>query len=109
MRVHNYSGKEQGTMIVGSFDELRAMASGLLLKLDGKPTKSPTDWPPELWGRSVEGIQEQNKSDYYLSVNLETEKGYLPKTRISRRFGLPIFVLALVGVWQLLSWAVRMF
>lgn len=104
MRIHNYGGKEQGTMLIGTASELQSLAKELAEKLKGFPDKSPDSWPPHLLTRSAHGVEEGNKSDFYFSIHLETQAGNKPKASFRARFGLPIFLLALVGIWQLISW-----
>ena len=109
MRVHNYADREQGTMVIGTAHELRAMANAVLAKLDESPEKHPGSWPPELWGQFAEGIQEINKRQYRFSVHLETESGDKPSAQFTRKYGCPMFIFALIGLWQLFAWAARLF
>jgi hypothetical protein len=104
MRIHNYSGKEQGTMLIGTATELQELCKELVFKLNGFPDKSPDAWPPHLLTRAAHGVEEGNRSDFYFSIHLETQAGDKPKPSLRSRFGLPLFLLALVGIWQIITW-----
>jgi len=80
------------------------MAESLLSALHTSPEVSPDKFPPHLY--SVDFLDGVKGSNLFLSFNLETERADTPKQHTS---GLTIlwvvvFVLAMLGVFQIFSW-----
>ena len=75
MRMHRYSGRENGLMIIGSAPELRALGKMLITFSESSPDLSPGDWPPLIGDVPLDG-----GGDFSLSFHLDTTSKSKPKT-----------------------------
>jgi hypothetical protein len=104
MRIHAYSGKEDGLLLIASASEWKSRVEELLSRLKDQPERAPRDGPPELCRRSVQAAQE-SADDYKVSMHLETSLAKKPAGQARPLLiRIALIVFALIGVWQCLVW-----
>lgn len=80
MRVVQYSGKENGLMLIGSATELRELGQALLKFTANAPERSPETWPP-----FAADVEIALHGEYSVSFHLDTTAGDNPKTNFPYR------------------------
>jgi hypothetical protein len=105
MRLHNFSGKEQGAMLIGSAQELKELATSILSALEHKPDRSGSEWPPTLVSRDINETDAGKVSNFDFSVHLETTSASKPSPNLRSRVAFPILVgIAGIALWQIITW-----
>jgi hypothetical protein len=106
--LHAYSGKDNGLMIVGTSDAMRALAQQLLAASDAATASTSDDWPKEIARPTVIGPY-TDVPDYGLSFHL---RGSAPLEKVvphrRRNMWWPIFLaiaaLAATGLATIWLW-----
>lgn len=107
IRIHQYFGKENGIMVIGSASALNELGKELVAATDGQPETVDDRWPKLAASRDLGG---GDGPDSYLSFHVETSKGNIPPTsKESEVAKTVIFVLAIVGVIAIIKWIVAFF
>ena len=103
LRAHEYSGRENGLMVIGSASSLQALAREINDRAQ-QPLPGNADWAPLIASADL-GTEAQ---PFKLSFHLDTQSG-TPRTNIprtARPFLLLMLMLpfALVGLGCFLKW-----
>ena len=104
-RVHSYSGKERGLMVIGTAADLRQFGQRLVDECRAVPETEPIEWP-----RQVAEVPISNTTCYSLSFHLETSDGAKPKGSglEGDLIKTAYLVLAAIGVISLVAWTVQL-
>ena len=77
MRIHRYSGKENGLMIMGSIEELQSLGQALMNAGSAKSAYVP----PEKWPVHVASFIPAGKDKYFnVSFHVDTAENGKPET-----------------------------
>ena len=111
IRVHTYSGREAGTMIIGPASELKALAELIISSVVGKPERVEKDWPEDVLFCNVKSL-EDIRSAYTLSFHVETLTGANPSPTIRNKYGWIIFYIlgtfSIIGAITLIQWLMKL-
>ena len=101
IRIHEYSGKENGMMIIGTSSEIKNLGHDLINSCNNIPETEGTEWP-----RSLKEIEISNAPNYYISFNLETNNKNLPKGNgfQSETTKTIYFIFVIIGVFSSIKW-----
>jgi len=102
VRVHQYTGRENGIMIIGTRTDWRCLANQLFAATENAAKKKDAAWPPLIAKSKVSG-----RWDYSVSFHLETESG-VPKDRLvfeSEVVKILVRVFAIIGLVVSVRWA----
>lgn len=109
LRLHAYSGREHGLMVVGSRLSLKTLGQQLIAAADAEPASPPSrDWPVEVARPTVVGPY-VDIPEFRLSFHLEGESPAADVLPL-RRSGPPtvlliaVAVCAAVGLVTLVGW-----
>ena len=109
-RIHEYSGRENGLMVIGPRSSVRSLIAELAAATDVISERADTEWPPQLQSFEVEG---RDGAPYLVSFHLETVSARQPKSRLSpivRKLATAVlFVLCLVGATTIVRIAASLF
>ena len=73
--MHRYRGTENGLMVIGSSNELRALGESLIAAAEHPPGPLVKDWPPEVAEVPIAGSHQ-----FLLSFHLEAPGSSAPKS-----------------------------
>ena len=103
IRIHEYSGKENGMMIIGTASDIKNLGHRLIDSCNELPEKENVEWP-----RSLESLEISNIPNYSLSFHLETinetnPKGNGFKSEITKTI---FFTFAFIGFISVIRWLI---
>jgi len=104
MRIHQFSGKENGMMVIGKASEIRNFGKLLIEATSNLPEKEAVEWPP-----LVAELGFTNARSYSLSFHLETADCTNPKGNgfHSETMKIFLFGFAIVGIVSVAKWVVN--
>ena len=104
IRVHQYSGKEKGIMVIGSAAALNKLGQELISGTERQPELVEKEWPKMIASREL-----GTAPDYTISFNIETTRGNIPPTKKeSEILKTAFFVFAIIGVLATVKWMVSL-
>jgi len=105
MRIHEYSGKEKGLMIIGSASDIKYLGQCLIDSCNDMPESEKTEWP-----RTLHNLEIRNAPGYSLSFHLETTMGDKPKGNgfQSEKSKTVFLILAVIGFISIIRWAIKL-
>jgi len=104
-RIHAFSGKERGLMVIGTAVDLRQLGQRLIDECRDAPDTEAVDWP-----RHVAEAPVSNATHFSLSFHLETRDGIKPKgSGLEGDLSKTVYlVLAAIGAISVVYWAARL-
>jgi hypothetical protein len=109
LHLHEYSGRENGLMIIGSADSLRTLATDFIAQLDRfTPTGTNQQWPEQLLVLNTKGPYATPRS---YQVSIHVLQGPLPESLTPKRqanLGIAlqwaVVLLAIAGAVSVPAW-----
>ena len=104
-RIHEYSGKEKGMMIIGAASDIKYLGQCLIDSCKDMPENEKTEWPRILHNNEI-----RNAPDYSLSFHLETTTGDKPEGNgFQSETSKTIFlILAVIGLISIIRWTIEL-
>jgi hypothetical protein len=104
IRVHQYSGKEKGIMVIGTASALNELGHELVTRTEKHPELVEEEWPKLVASREL-----GTAPDYAISFHIETTRGNTPSTKKeSEILRTVFFVFAIIGVVATVKWIVSL-
>ena len=104
IRVHQYSGKEKGIMVIGTATALSELGQELVNKTEKQPELAEEEWPKLVASRELGAAP-----DYTISFHIETKRGNIPQTKKEPEIvKTTFFIFAIIGVVATVKWLVSL-
>jgi len=104
IRVHQYSGKEKGIMVIGTATALNELGQELISRTERQPELVEDEWPKLIASREL-----GTAPDYTISFNIETTRRNIPPTKKESEIVKTVFfAFAIIGVVATVRWIVSL-